>query len=105
MRISSSVAQDPHAALTSAQGYEAMHAEDWLLRGFPRDELALLLDIVGENCCSVGRLSACLVAPQRDPPFAQKARLPRVCWFAVPALALHAGCLRAGKEVNGARLR
>ena len=50
-----------------------MRAEDAFLGGFSGDELATLLDVVGENSCSVGRMSACLVAPQRDAPFAAKA--------------------------------
>lgn len=54
-----------------------MRAEDAFLGGFSGDELATLLDVVGENSCSVGRMSACLVAPQRDAPFAAKAR-PRL---------------------------
>ena len=66
--------QDPRAALTNAQGYAAMRAKDAFLSGFSGGELATLLDIVGENCCSAGQFSACLVSPERDAHFADQAR-------------------------------
>ena len=89
-RYSLRMAQDPHAALKNAEGYEAMRAEDCFLSGFSGDDIALLLDIVGENCCSAGLPSACLVALQRDPPFAKEARAP--CAVCCPAPASLAAC-------------
>ena len=64
--------QDPKKAMQELPEYKNMHAEDPFLKGFEEAELRTCMDIVAENNSSMGQFSACLLAPDRDPSFAQR---------------------------------
>lgn len=64
--------QDSKKAMQELPEYKTMHAEDPFLKGFEEAELRTCMDIIAENNSSMGQFSACLMAPDRDPSFAQR---------------------------------